>query len=186
MVKFSNDDKKVKEFSGKYFEEGVHQVRISTVKLGTTDGGNKEYMEFGVIGMTDEDERQDSVRFWFGTPGSINFSFNRVREIFVHNAPDNKKDETRTKFDAIEDTEKLESACLKVLIGKEAWLSVAENPNRTYQNDAGETKNSFDKNLTGYKPKPKSITGTDAPTPDHTQPIKHTDAEGNEQLIAEF
>ena len=180
MVKFSDDDKKVNEFSGKkYFDEGIHQVRISTVQLGETDS-KKEFLEFGVIGMDDEDEREDSMRFWFSSPGAINFSFNRIREIFVHNAPEDKKDETRKKFDAITDTEKLEEACTKVLIGKEAWLKVEQNPNRTYQNAQGETKNSFDKNLTGYEPSMKKSAD---PTP---QTIKTQDADGNDIEIAEF
>lgn len=184
MVKFSDDDKKVNEFSGnKFFEEGVHPVKISTITLDTTKDG-KEFMAFGVVDSMDGDnEHEDEVRFWFSSPGAINFSFNRIREIFVHNAPDAKKDETRTKFDAITDTEKLEAAAQKVLIGKDAWLKVEQNPNRTYQNSAGETKNSFDKNLTGYEPKLKS---TSAPAPNNTQPITVTDDDGNEQQIAEF
>lgn len=185
MVKFSDDNKKVNEFSGgKYFEEGVHLVRISTVTLDKTKDG-KEFMEFGVVGTSDEDEREDSVRFWFSSDGAINFSFNRIREIFVHNAPESDKDKTRAKFDAIADTEKLEAACIKVLVGKEAWLKVEQNPERTYVNAAGETKNSFDKNLTGYEPKPKSVTTGD-PAPDNTQPISHIDEDGNEQLISDF
>jgi hypothetical protein len=185
MVKFSDDDKKVSEFSGnKYFEEGVHPVKISTVDLDKTKDG-KEFIAFGVVDSMDADnEHEDEVRFWFSSPGAINFSFNRIREIFVHNSPEDKKDDTRKKFDAITDTEKLEEACRKVLIGKEAWLSVVQNPNRTYQNSAGETKNSFDKNLTGYVPTPKKLSG-DAPA-DNTKPITVTDDDGNEQQIAEF
>lgn len=184
MVKFSDDDKKVNEFSGgKYFEQGVHQVRISTVQLGTTDSG-KEFLEFGVVGMTDDDEREDSVRFWFSSPGAINFSFNRIREIFVHNADEDKKDATRTKFDAIADTEKLESACVKVLTGKEAWLSVYENKDRPYQNANGDTKYSFDKNLTGYEPKPK--VSQEEAVAKANEPITVKNDDGSEQQIADF
>lgn len=185
MVKFSDDDKKVSEFSGsKFFEEGVHLVKISTVTLDTTKD-DKEFIAFGVVdSMDDDNEHEDEVRFWFSSPGAINFSFNRIREIFVHNSPEDKKDETRKKFDAITDTEKLEAACAKVLVGKEAWLKVEQNPNRTYQNTKGETKNSFDKNLTGYEPKPARLSGD--PAPNNTEPITVTDEAGNEQQIAEF
>lgn len=184
MVKFSDENKKVSEFSGsKYFEEGVHQVRISTVVLDKTKDG-KEFLEFGVIGMDDDDEREDSVRFWFTTDGAINFSFNRIREIFVHNAPEDKKDEVRTKFDAIDDTEALEKACTKVLIGKEAWLKVEQNKNRPYTKTDGSTGYSFDKNLTGYEPKPAKLSG-DSPA-GTVDPITTTDENGNEQVIAEF
>lgn len=183
MVKFSSDNKK--EFDGKkWFEEGVHEVRISTVQLGETDNG-KEFLEFGVIGMSDDDEREDSVRFWFSSDGAINFSFNRIREIFVHNAPDSKKDATREKFDAIEDTEGLEAACVKMLTGKNAWLSVFENKQRPYVAGNGETRYSFDKNLTGYEPKPKSVSTGDAPA-NNTEPIKTKDADGNDVKIADF
>jgi len=184
MVKFSDDDKKVSEFSGgKYFDEGVFEVEITDVKLGTTEKDSREFLEFSVVGIEENSDRSDSVRFWFSSPGAINFSFNRIREMFVHAAEESKKDETRTKFDAIPDTDKLEAAAKKVLVGTQQWLKVEQNTSRTYQKD-GETKYSFDKNLTGYQPSLKKSTG-DTP-PNNTQPISTVDDDGNEQLISEF
>lgn len=178
MADFTDEHKK--DMNSNFFEEGVHKVKITRIEFGETDSG-KEYAEFGV---KDEQGREDNARVWFTTDKAMNFSFNIIRGIFVHNAPAGKKDEIRTSIDNLKDTTELEKAC-KVLMGKEAWFSVYKDPSRTYQNDKGETKNSFNKNIYGYEPSPRKMS-VETETPNNTEPIKHVDENGEEQLISDF
>ena len=46
-----------------------------------------------------------------------------------------------------------------MLPGKEAWFSIYESETRTYQDEKGNVRKSFDKNITGYEPKPKQVAG---------------------------
>lgn len=176
MVKFTDEHKKDNTF----VQEGIHKCKIARIEFGTTDA-DKEYVEFGV---KTEDGKEDSARLWFTTDKAIAFTFSIIKGIFVHNAPEGKKDEARAAIDALGDTTELEKAC-KVLVGKEVWLSVYQNKNRPYQNAQGETRYSFDKNITGYEPSPRTMT-PEHTTPDNTEPIKHTDEDGKEQLISDF
>lgn len=178
MADFTDEHKK--DLSNTFFEEGVHKVKITKIERGETDNG-KEFMEFSVKG---EGDKEDSTRVWFTTDAAIGFSFSIIRGIFVHNAPADKKDEIRASVDALKNTTDLEKAC-KVLIGKEAWFTVYQDPSRTYINDKGETKNSYNKNIYGYEPSPRKMT-PETTTPDNTEPIKHTDENGEEQLISDF
>lgn len=154
MVKFNDEHKE--ESQGNYFGQGVHKVQIMLVEFGKTDDG-KEFGEFTVVDP-ENDDRQDRVRLWFTTDKAVKFSFSTLRNIFVHNAPEDKKDAVREKFNALKDTEELEVACQKTLIGKECWYTVYEDPERTYTNDKGELKHSFNRNIYGYEPKPREIT----------------------------
>lgn len=152
---FSDSEKEEKSFN--YFEQGVHKVQISGIEFGfTEDKEEKEYCEITVIDP-DNAEKTDSVRLWFHSEGARAYSFSTLRAIFVHNADDDKKDEIREKFNAIKGTEDLEKACKKMLPGKEAWFSIYESETRTYQDEKGNVRKSFDKNITGYEPKPKQV-----------------------------
>lgn len=153
MANFTNEHKK--EQTGNYFGEGIHKVQISEVVFDKESDG-REYAEITVVDP-DNGERTDKARLWFHTDGAIGYSFNIFKGIFVHNAPEGKKDETRAALDAMNGTDDLEKAC-KVLKGKEAWYQVAKSPTRTYTDKAGNTKPSFDKNITGYEPTPKTVT----------------------------
>lgn len=152
-AKFSDTVKEEKSFN--YFEQGVHKVQISAVEFGFTE--DKEEKEFCEITVVDPDngEKTDKIRLWFHTEGAQAFSFSTLRAIFVHNAPEDKKDGVRTKFNALNGTEELEKACQKMLPGKEAWFSIYESDTRTYTDESGKVRKSFDKNITGYEPKPK-------------------------------
>lgn len=153
---FSDTEKEEKSFN--YFEQGVHKVQISGVEFGfTEDKDEKEYCEITVVDP-DNAEKTDKVRLWFHSEGARSYSFSTLRAIFVHNAPEDKKDEIRAKFNAIKGTEDLEKACQKMLPGKEAWFSIYESETRTYTDESGKTRKSFDKNITGYEPKPKTVT----------------------------
>lgn len=165
MVNFKEDHKR--ELAS-FFPEGIHKVKITSVELGKTQD-EKEYMEFGLAqGMY-----EDKARVWFTTDKAIGYSFNVIRGIFVHNAGADKKDKAREAFDKIESTEDLEKVC-QGLIGKECWFSVFEDPNRTYQNSAGETRNSLNKNIYGYEPTVRLAKPTNVPvsTESSDEPFK--------------
>lgn len=155
---FSDEVKEEKNFN--YFEQGVHKIQISGIEFGfTEDAEEKEYCEITVVDP-DNGEKTDKVRLWFHTEGAQSFSFSTLRAIFVHNAEEDKKDAIREKFNAIKGTEELEKACKKMLPGKEAWFSIYESETRTYTDESGKTRKSFDKNITGYEPKPKAVSST--------------------------
>lgn len=136
--------------SGKYFDTGVHKVAIRLFEF-DTDEKDREYVDVSVTDPETE-EKEATVRFWFHTDGAIKYSFNMLRDIFVHNAEDNKKDEVRAKFDALPNTTELEKACAKMLIGKEAFLRVSKS-DRTYESQ-GKIKNSYDRELYGHEVEP--------------------------------
>lgn len=152
---FTDAVKEEKSFS--YFQQGVHKVQISGVEFGFTEGDEKEFCEITVVDP-DNAECTDKVRLWFHSEGAQSYSFGVLRSIFVHNAPADKKDEIRTKFNAIGGTEELENACKKMLPGKECWFSIYESDTRTYTDEkTGKVRKSFDKNIAGYELKPKTI-----------------------------
>lgn len=153
MVKFT-DEHKVE--GGQYFEMGVHKVKIMLVEFGKTeDKEPREFVEFTVVADTNED-LEAKARLWFTTDKAIKYTFGIIRGLFTHNAPEDKKQAIREKVDAIQDTDELDKLC-QLLVGKEAWLEVSEDPTRTYTNEAGETKPSINRNITGYAPTPKKV-----------------------------
>lgn len=155
---FTDEVKEEKSFN--YFEQGVHKVQISGVEFGfTEDADEKEFCEITVVDP-DNGEKTDKVRLWFHTPGAQGYSFGILRTIFVHNADEDKKDGIREKFNAIKGTEELEKACKKMLPGKECWFSIYESDTRTYTDESGKTRKSFDKNIAGYELKPKVVSTT--------------------------
>lgn len=147
MVKFSEDHKK--DSRGDFIPEGIHKVKIAAIVFDSMPDG-REYVEFTV---EDEEGRAGTARMWFTTDAAINYTFNIIRGIFVHNAPEGKKDAIREQIDKLEDDAALEKAC-KVLIGKEAWYLV-EKSDRTYTADDGTTKHSYNRNIYGYEPSPR-------------------------------
>lgn len=171
MVKFSDAHKA--ERSTNYFEEGIHEVKISSFFFDKTAKG-QEFVEVEVIDPLNE-ERTASTRFWFTTDGAINYAFNILRGIFVHNAPENKKDEVRTKFDSIADTDQLEKE-MNMLIGKDCWLQVYADG--TYIDKNGNSKPNFSRDIYGYKPSPKATV--------ETGPLVLEDEAGAEQTMAAF
>jgi hypothetical protein len=153
-MKFTDENKKETEFNDNYFKYGVHKVKLGQFELGGTEEGEKEYLEITVIDP-DDGELTDTARVWFTTEAAINYSFNTMRQIYVHNAPEKAKDAARDTFDEITDTEQLLKLLNEKLIGGEAWFSKYPSATRTYVNSSGETKKSIDKNIYGYEPKPK-------------------------------
>lgn len=177
MVKFS-DEHKVE--GGKYFDLGVHKVKIMLVEFAKTeDKEPREYVEFTVVDENNED-LEAKARLWFTTDKAIKYTFGIIRGIFTHNAPEDKKQAIREKVDAVKDTDELDKLC-QLLIGKEAWLEVSEDPTRTYTNEAGEVKPSINRNITGYAPTPKKVS---APAVESAAPVAEGSAD--EDVMADF
>lgn len=152
-MKFTDEHKTVKEFSdANWFDFGVHKVKIAQIELGETDGG-KEYLEFTVIGGNEE---EDTARVWFTTDKAINYSINVVRQIYVHNAPEDKKDAAKETFDSVADLEALHKLLNEKLVGGECWFTKYQSPDRTYTAQDGSVRKSVDKNIMGYEPKPRT------------------------------
>lgn len=148
-MKFNEDNKQVKEFSGgNWFGYGVHKVHIGLVELGETDKG-LEYVEVTVLG---DSEEEDTARVWFTTDKAANYSFNVLRQIYVHNAPEAKKDQARDDIDATADTKELVDL-LQKCVGGECWFTKYPSTDRTYKAPDGSIKKSIDKNIMGYEPK---------------------------------
>ena len=166
MAKPFTDEHK-KDLDGgnsKRFAEGVHKVSIVWAQYGDSDG--KDYIDVSVEGSEQEEEK---VRLWFHTDGSIKYSLRALTSIFVHNAKDDKKDAARAIVGGATDAEDLATKCMVNLVGREAWLEVKKSE-RTYTGNDGQVRNSFDKNLYGYEPKPKIGGQGPAPVSDAPHP----------------
>ncbi len=148
--KFTPEEKEVSERTGgNYFGFGVFKVTIGQIELDETDSG-KEYIEVTVLGDNGE---EDTARVWFTSPKAANYSFNVLRQIYVHNAPEEAKDEARDTMDAAKDAEELARLLNEKLIGRECWFSKYPDPTRTYTAKDGTVKLSVNKNVYGYEPK---------------------------------
>lgn len=178
MVKFNDTHKE--EMGGEYFDFGIHKVKIMLVEFGETE--DKEPREFVDFTVTDETETKEAkARLWFTTDKAIKYTFNIIRGIFVHNSAEDKKQKIREKVDAVKDTKELNELC-QLLVGKDAWLEVSEDPNRTYQDEkTGEQRPSINRNITGYEPTPKKVS---APAPATAAPAPKSDSD--DEVMADF
>jgi hypothetical protein len=148
--KFSDEAKEF-EGGGNWFGFGVHEVTIGEITEGQTDGGT-DYIEFTVLG---DDGEEDTARVWL-TEKAEKYSFNTLRSIYVHCAPEEAKDKARDSFDKAPDSTKVVEMMNDKCVGKKCWFTKYPDPTRTYQNSAGETKQSINKNIYGYEPKPRN------------------------------
>lgn len=151
-MKFSNENKQVKEFTNNFFPYGVHKVQIGDIENGGTGDGEKEYIEITVVDPSDG-EITDTARVWFTTDKAANYSFNTLRAIYVHNAPEDKKEQAGKDFDELVDTTEMVALMADKLVGGECWFAKYQSPDRTYVASDGTTKKSIDKNIYGYAPK---------------------------------
>lgn len=149
-MEFTPEIKEVKERST-YFDFGVHNVQIVTLSLDKTPDG-KEFVEIFFADKVDN-MMQDSARLWFTTTKSANFAFNTLRSIYVHNAPEAKKDAARATIDKMPNTAALVEELKSKLVGKECWFTRYLDPTRTYTGADGIEKKSINKNVYGYEPK---------------------------------
>lgn len=148
-----NDTHKAEQ--GAYFPEGIHKVTILGVEGGTNPNG-KEFIKF-IVGGENGEEGEASM--WFTSDKAISYTFNSIRNIFVHNATKGKEEEAKNLVNKVSNSEELVALCNKALIGKEAWYQV-EKSDYTYTNQAGEQKQGYNRNITGYQPKPKQSGNT--------------------------
>lgn len=149
MVAFSENAKQeLNQFMG----EGVHKVTILGVLPGASESTGSEYFEFGI---QSEDGIIGEARVYW-TEKAQQYSFNTIRDIFVHNTKEENKEKVRAMVDAAKDTDELLKLCQEGLEGKEAWYKV-EKSGSTYVNAQGETKDSYNRNLYGYEPKMKNV-----------------------------
>jgi hypothetical protein len=148
VAKFTDEEKAVKEFNDNNFKFGVHKVAIMQFDL--TEKGNKECVE---VSITGENGEEDTAVVWLSTPAARNYTFNVLRGIYVHNAPEEAKDAARDSFDAVEDPEAMVKLLNEKLIGAECWFTKFYDPTRKYLNGKGEERRSVNKNVYGYEPK---------------------------------
>lgn len=144
-IDFTNEHKAEQ---GAYFPEGIHTVKILGVTGGANENG-KEYIEFTVGG---ENGEEGTARMWFTTDKAINFTFNTIRTLFVHNALKGKEEAAKEMVNKVTNSEELIDVCNEALVGKEGFY-VVEKSDYTYTNQAGELKHGYNRNLYGYKPK---------------------------------
>ena len=172
MAKFNEDDKKeIQQGGAGFYEEGVYTVQIVEVTGGVTDKGS-EFFEFEVVGGNGEEGK---VRTYF-TDAAKPYSFNTIRNIFVHNTVEKNKDKIREMVDACEDTDALLKLC-EGLRGKDAWLLV-QYTGDTYTNPtSGKSYKNVNRNLYGYEPK-------FTPTPE-TASSKVAEQTGGEEITSE-
>lgn len=165
-MKFSEDTKQVKDApNGNWFGFGVHKVNIGMIELSPADA-EKEYIEITVVG---DDEEEDTARVWFTSEKAANYSFNVLRGIYVHNAPEAAKDAARETMDAVQDTTEFVAKLNEKLIGGECWFTKYLDPTRTYIAADGTTKQSVNKNIYGYEPKLRpALLPKEAPTSGNT------------------
>lgn len=149
MVQLGENAKKaLNEFMG----EGVHKVTILGVLAGVNENTGSEYFEFGI---QSEDGIIGEVKVYW-TEKAQQYSFNTVRDIFVHNAKEENKAKVREMVDAVADTDSLLKLCQENLEGKEAWYKVEKSGTQYSDPVTGEMKNSYNRNLYGYEPQMKN------------------------------
>lgn len=129
-----------KQFGGKGFEYGTHEVVIGTVEAKKKDTKNTKDAEIieVVVFAENDNEKQATCTLWFHTDGAAKMSVAKVLGLLVHNQPEEKKDAVRELgkklFGSIEDITKARDVAAKLmaekLVGKKGYL-VAE-PNGKY------------------------------------------------------
>lgn len=149
---FTSEHKKESNF-GKYFSFGPHRVTILGFNHEGTGEGEKEYVE---VGFTDQEteQKEGKVRLYFNTAGNAPISFDTLRQIYVHNAPEDKKDVARDSFNEVPNTVEMVKLLNKNLIGKEMWYTKYYDKTATYEKE-GQTYRSIRENVMGYEPKVK-------------------------------
>lgn len=148
MADFNDDDKKeIAQGAAGFYEEGVYPVQIVDVTGGETDKGS-EFFEFEVVGA---EGQEGKVRIYF-TEKAKPYSFNTVRNIFVHNTVEKNRDKVREQVDACKNTDELLKLC-EALRGKDCWVLV-QYTGDTYTNpSSGKSYKNVNRNLYGYEPK---------------------------------
>lgn len=136
-----------------YFDFGVHKVQILGFKADETDDG-KEFVEASFCDP-ENSEIEDTARLWFTTDKAIGYSFSTLRSIFVHNAPEDKKDSAKEAVNATKNQTELCELLNTKLKGKEMWYSKYPDQERTYLDNSGYKRPSVNRNIYGFPVKLK-------------------------------
>lgn len=172
---FSQEEKEVREFNNNYFPYGTTRVQVISAKALTTEK-NQEVVDVYVVDPENA-EITDTVRFFF-VGGAPNISFNALREIFIHNIPENDKVAKGELFDTVKDTEALADLMDVEISGGEAWFTKTVDPARTYVGKDGETRQSVNRNLYAY---PRKVKPEEMPKPKaDQQPLRAEDYKGDD------
>lgn len=147
--KFTPEDK---EDVNPQFEDripfGVTPVQITLATADVTDNGS-DFVEVGVIA---ENGAEATTRLYF-TEKAAKYSLSTIKAVATHNAPDDKKDAARAAIDAVKDTDFLAQLINDKMIGNKAWFTKYYDPERTYQDRDGNTRQSINTGLWGFEPK---------------------------------
>ena len=131
-----------------YFGQGVHEVIIYGAEFYKDEKKGNIYLDVDVA--DEQNVKKAQVRMFF-TEKANKITISTIRRILVHNAEDeNKKQEIRTKFQTVTSLLDLKAFVMD-LIGKQAWLKI-EKSDRTYIDNDGNEKFSYNRNLYGYEP----------------------------------
>jgi hypothetical protein len=144
---FTAKDKEEVSFTEK-FPYGVHQVVITGFDIKKADNGN-EFVEVGFANM--DGTIEDKCRVYFTEKARL-YSFNTMRQIYVHNAPSDKKELARKQVDAVPNLDNL----VELMGSKkslQAWVTKYQDPTRTYLGSDGRTYKSTNISIMGYEPK---------------------------------
>lgn len=146
---FNDEDKAATDDFQERIAFGVSEVTLVGAVSGQTEAG-KDYLELTVA---DKSGTEDSARVWF-TGGASPYSFQTIRQIVVHTAKsDEDKEKARMAVENTKDTDELADLLNSKCEGKQLWFTKFYSPDRTYQNNNGETKRSIDNRVYGYLPK---------------------------------
>lgn len=148
--------------SGNWLGLGVHEVSIDKVKLFRANTGTLG-MEFTVSNA----DGKATVPMWLSEK-SLPLVIERCSRLMVLNAPEEKKNDTRTFMSNILSAKELFDTIVKTLthckkVNKEfkCWLLAKESETQTYTNDKGEEKPQIDRYLLSYQPKEKAKTAVE-------------------------
>lgn len=163
---FTDEDKAATSDFQDRIDFGVSEV----ILVGATAGETQDGKDFLELTVADKNGTEDSARVWF-TGGASPYSFQTIRQIVVHTAPEADKEKARMAVENTKNTDELADLLNKNCEGKQLWFSKFYDPTRTYTNDRGTFK-SINSRIYGYRPKdqpelmPKADTGVDSAVTD--------------------
>jgi len=147
-VSLTDEDLKVRGDQN-YFPLGFHEVGVTSAKRGVTANG-KEFAEFEVLSADDEDYT-GTARLWFSSDKSTKYALSILSGIASHNKEtEAEKQKVNEAFKKITDTDQVDDKFLERFVGMEAFYEVADN-GRTYTNESGQVRPSYDRNIYGYR-----------------------------------
>lgn len=147
--RFSDEDKEEME---EFFREGIYEVEIVSVEIKEHSTNKNIYAEIGLKGKQGQ---EGTASLWF-TDKSKKFSIDTVRKILVHHQEtEEKKQLVRDTIAKVDNLFKFQGIMTK-MIGCQAWYKVEKNGKTYSDEETGETKDSYNKNIYGFKPTMKS------------------------------